>query len=56
MAFTASTLDISNENIKARNFTLEQTKDKALAEIVNHGLITVGKDGSVNLIGGKVKK
>ncbi|HHF7124431.1 TPA: filamentous hemagglutinin N-terminal domain-containing protein, partial [Haemophilus influenzae] len=53
--FTASTLDISNENIKARNFTLEQTKDKALAEIVNHGLITVGKDGSVNLIGGKVK-
>ncbi|HHF6368970.1 TPA: beta strand repeat-containing protein, partial [Haemophilus influenzae] len=26
-----------------------------LAEIVNHGLITVGKDGSVNLIGGKVK-
>ncbi|WP_136473474.1 beta strand repeat-containing protein, partial [Haemophilus influenzae] len=47
--------DISNENIKARNFTLEQTKDKALAEIVNHGLITVGKDGSVNLIGGKVK-
>ncbi|WP_136450006.1 adhesin, partial [Haemophilus influenzae] len=29
--------------------------DKALAEIVNHGLITVGKDGSVNLIGGKVK-
>ncbi|MCK8979466.1 filamentous hemagglutinin N-terminal domain-containing protein [Haemophilus influenzae] len=53
--FTASTLDISNENIKARNFTFEQTKDKALAEIVNHGLITVGKDGSVNLIGGKVK-
>ncbi|WP_105197825.1 two-partner secretion domain-containing protein [Haemophilus influenzae] len=53
--FTASTLDISNENIKAHNFTLEQTKDKALAEIVNHGLITVGKDGSVNLIGGKVK-
>ncbi|WP_275045330.1 filamentous hemagglutinin N-terminal domain-containing protein [Haemophilus influenzae] len=53
--FTASTLDISNENIKARNFTLEQTKDKALAEIVNHGLITVGKDGSVNLVGGKVK-
>ncbi|MEX4208638.1 filamentous hemagglutinin N-terminal domain-containing protein [Haemophilus influenzae] len=53
--FTASTLDISNENIKARNFTLEQTKDKVLAEIVNHGLITVGKDGSVNLIGGKVK-
>ncbi|HHF2409942.1 TPA: beta strand repeat-containing protein, partial [Haemophilus influenzae] len=53
--FTASTLDISNENIKARNFTFEQTKDKALAEIVNHGLITVGKDGSVNLIGGNVK-
>ncbi|WP_445614895.1 beta strand repeat-containing protein, partial [Haemophilus influenzae] len=30
-------------------------KDKAMAQIVNNGLISVSKNGSVNLIGGSVK-
>ncbi|QEQ59275.1 filamentous hemagglutinin N-terminal domain-containing protein [Haemophilus influenzae biotype aegyptius] len=54
-AFTASTLNISDKDLKARNFTFEQAKDKAMAQIVNNGLISVSKNGSVNLIGGSVK-
>ncbi|CBY80875.1 HMW2A, high molecular weight adhesin 2 [Haemophilus influenzae F3031] len=54
-AFTASTLNILDEDLKARNFNFEQAKDKAMAQIVNNGLISVSKNGSVNLIGGSVK-
>ncbi|QEQ59512.1 filamentous hemagglutinin N-terminal domain-containing protein [Haemophilus influenzae biotype aegyptius] len=54
-AFTASTLNISDKDLKARNFDFEQAKDKAMAQIVNNGLISVSKNGSVNLIGGSVK-
>ncbi|OBX83632.1 adhesin, partial [Haemophilus aegyptius] len=54
-AFTASTLNISDKDLKARNFNFEQAKDKAMAQIVNNGLISVSKNGSVNLIGGSVK-
>ncbi|HHV6871723.1 TPA: filamentous hemagglutinin N-terminal domain-containing protein, partial [Haemophilus influenzae] len=53
--FTASTLNISDKDLKARNFNFEQAKDKAMAQIVNNGLISVSKNGSVNLIGGSVK-
>ena len=53
--FTASTLNISDKDLKARNFNFEQAKDKAMAQIVNNGLISVSKNGSVNLIGGTVK-
>ena len=53
--FTASTLNISDKDLKARNFAFEQMKDKAMAAIINNGLITVGKNGSVNLIGGRVQ-
>ena len=53
--FTASTLNISDKDLKARNFAFEQMKDKAMAAIINNGLITVGKNGSVNLIGGSVQ-
>lgn len=53
--FTASTLNISDENLKARNFVFEQAKDKAMAQIINNGLITVSKNGSVTLIGGNVQ-
>ncbi|OBX81080.1 two-partner secretion domain-containing protein [Haemophilus aegyptius] len=53
--FTASTLNILDEDLKARNFNFEQAKDKAMAQIVNNGLISVSKNGSVNLIGGSVK-
>ncbi|CBY87178.1 filamentous hemagglutinin N-terminal domain-containing protein [Haemophilus influenzae] len=54
-AFTASTLNILDEDLKARNFNFEQAKDKAMAQIVNNGLISVSKNGSVNLIGGRVE-
>ncbi|HHF2387685.1 TPA: filamentous hemagglutinin N-terminal domain-containing protein, partial [Haemophilus influenzae] len=53
--FTASTLNISDKDLKTRNFNFEQAKDKAMAQIVNNGLISVSKNGSVNLIGGSVK-
>ena len=53
-SFVASTLNISNEDLKKGKFAFEQAKDKAMAEIVNNGLITVSKNGTVAFVGGSV--
>ena len=52
--FVASTLNISNEDLKKGKLAFEQAKDKSMADIVNNGLITVAKNGTVALIGGNV--
>lgn len=53
-SFVASTLNISSEDLKKGKFAFEQAKDKAMAEIVNNGLITVSKNGTVAFVGGSV--
>ncbi|MGX2987631.1 two-partner secretion domain-containing protein, partial [Ursidibacter sp. B-7004-1] len=53
--FVASTLNIADEDIKRGNLAFAQAKDKAMAEIVNNGLITVAPNGTVALVGGSVK-
>ncbi|KAE9535147.1 hypothetical protein A1D25_00140 [Ursidibacter arcticus] len=53
--FVASTLNIADEDIKRGNLAFAQAKDKAMAEIVNNGLITVSPKGTVALVGGSVK-
>ncbi|MGX3067547.1 two-partner secretion domain-containing protein, partial [Ursidibacter arcticus] len=53
--FVASTLNIADEDIKRGNLAFAQAKDKAMAEIVNNGLITVSPNGTVALVGGSVK-
>ncbi|RIY32112.1 hypothetical protein CJP74_05555, partial [Psittacicella melopsittaci] len=50
----ASTLDITNEDFLNGNYVFNQDKDKAIAQVVSQGMIKVGKDGNLSLIGGQV--
>ncbi|RIY33155.1 filamentous hemagglutinin N-terminal domain-containing protein, partial [Psittacicella gerlachiana] len=53
-SLVASTLDITNEDFLNGNYVFNQDKDKAIAQVINQGMIKVGKDGSLSLIGGSV--
>lgn len=50
----ASTLNLSDDNFKAGRNLFEQDKAKAIATILNQGLLKVNDDGTIALIGGNV--
>ncbi|EDJ93209.1 hypothetical protein CGSHi3655_09781, partial [Haemophilus influenzae 3655] len=56
MAFPLPRLIFPTKTSRRENFPLNKPREKALAKIGKHGLITLGKNGSENLIGGKEKK
>ncbi|RIY37941.1 filamentous hemagglutinin N-terminal domain-containing protein, partial [Psittacicella gerlachiana] len=53
-SLVASTLDISNEDFVKGNLKFSATDEQKIASILNQGLISVGKDGHLSLIGGQV--
>ncbi|WP_147397126.1 beta strand repeat-containing protein, partial [Psittacicella gerlachiana] len=53
-SLVASTLDISNEDFIQGNYVFNQDKDKAIAQVLNQGLIKVNDDGTLALVGGQV--
>ena len=54
-AFVASTLDISNEDFLAENYSLTQNPQKSLASIVNQGVIQAAEGGHVSLMAPAVR-
>lgn len=50
----ASTLDIKDEDFLQGKYVFNQEKNRALASVINQGMLKVNNDGSLALIGGNI--